>query len=204
MSHVFLGETPTGIISLLPQNITQEDIDKHDEKNFLKNQQKNGLVNSSSHTNNRVRRAFSMPRNPFRLSRRSNKITEREKINGSERETGLAGGGKYRQSKSINNEASVLAIEGGDGIHGGDESSNNELLEMPQPTKENGMGGGGKKRLFRRSSLRKFITRIAQQMTSVNIGVGFFFNVFSSFFCSHRTFLFYFSRLVCVSALFLF
>lgn len=103
-----------------------------------------------------IRRAFSMPRNPFRLSRRV-KITNTANNN------------------EQNAETTAAALIGADA---GNQSMNgNSMPEQQQQLHEQ----DNKHRIFRRSAWKKFLSRIAQQMTSSSIGVS---TVHSMLLCS--------------------
>lgn len=92
-----------------------------------------------------IRRAFSMPRNPFRLSRRV-KITN------------------TANSNEQNAETTAAALIGADA---GNQSMNGNSVPEQQPHEQD-----NKHRIFRRSAWKKFLSRIAQQMTSSSIGVS--------------------------------
>lgn len=111
MSHIILGETPTGVINL-QSKITEEDIKKS--------------IQSKTDKKLRRRTTFSMPKNLFRLSRR-NTLNINNKINNSDN--------CVKDTNNLNDEKN---------------SDKN-------------------RRIFRRASWRKFISRIAQ--LTVNIGV---------------------------------
>lgn len=111
MSHIILGETPTGVINL-QSKITEEDIKKS--------------IQSKTEKKLRRRTTFSMPKNLFRLSRR-NTLNINNKINNSDN--------CVKDTNNLNDEKN---------------SDKN-------------------RRIFRRASWRKFISRIAQ--LTVNIGV---------------------------------
>lgn len=132
MSQIIIGETTTGMISLIP-SVTEEDIKKYHEHQNQENKPKK---------TKKIRRTFSMPRNPFRMSIKRNDENTTD-TNASTITT-------TTPPKTPTNTNTTI-------IH--DEDDSNKI--------------GSTKRLFRRSSLRKFITRIAQQMTSVNIGVSY-------------------------------
>jgi hypothetical protein len=97
-----------------------------------------------------LKKSFSRSFNPFRLSKRSN-----QKANADE----------HRRSN--------------DAINGGQQSDdkkrtikNDNLTVKVEVSEGGGDGKGGSKKIFRRSSFKKFLTRIAQQMTTINIGVS--------------------------------
>lgn len=92
-----------------------------------------------------IRRAFSMPRNPFRLSRR---VKSTNAANGNEQ----------------NAETMAAAVTSADG---GNQSLNGVSVPEQQPREQD-----NKHRIFRRSAWKKFLSRIAQQMTSSSIGVS--------------------------------
>ncbi|XP_052895389.1 ubiquitin carboxyl-terminal hydrolase 31 [Anopheles moucheti] len=110
-------------------------------------------VTAGGGASSKLKRAFSMPRNPFQGSRGSNQ-TVKAVGNGN----GLSTGEKDDESRcdsrlpSGNQKKSSTTTEGGAG------------------TGTN--GSGSEKKIFRRLSVKKFINRIAQQMTYVNRTVG--------------------------------
>ena len=108
---------------------------KIDEQNNL-----DSVINNKE--KKKVRRAFSMPRNPFRLSQKI-KITKED-----------------TDSNMVTNKSGTLTSIS---------QSEEPQQEQPQKPQRNETG---KARVFRRSSWKKFVSRIAQQMTSINIGVS--------------------------------
>lgn len=94
-----------------------------------------------------IRRAFSMPRNPFRLSRR---VKCANAANG------------HEQNAETTAAALIGADDGNQSMNG-----NSEPEQQQQPH-----GQDNKHRIFRRSAWKKFLSRIAQQMTSSSIGVS--------------------------------
>lgn len=98
-----------------------------------------------------IRRAFSMPRNPFRLSRR---VKCTNAANGHEQ----------------NAETTAAALIGADA---GNQSMNGNSEPEPEPEQQQQPHEqDNKHRIFRRSAWKKFLSRIAQQMTSSSIGVS--------------------------------
>lgn len=143
MSCGFMGDAPPGLIEILPC-LTQNENDYRSEVDDKNHRGSNSISNATAAGARRIRRAFSIPRYPFRMSQRSrnsnNNIDESS---------------NNKTTNEMNNCEEMNTLS--------EETQVNIIVE------ENGQK---KKRLFRRSSLRKFITRIAQQMTFVNIGVS--------------------------------
>ncbi|XP_050073517.1 ubiquitin carboxyl-terminal hydrolase 43 [Anopheles maculipalpis] len=113
----------------------------------------------------KLKRAFSMPRNPFQGSRGSNQPPAKAVGNGNG--TAGAAGEKDDESRcdlrltnSSNQKKSTTAITVGSGSEG------------VGPATNGASSGGNEKKIFRRLSVKKFINRIAQQMTYVNRTVG--------------------------------
>ncbi|XP_053663016.1 ubiquitin carboxyl-terminal hydrolase 31 [Anopheles marshallii] len=110
-------------------------------------------VTTGGGASSKLKRAFSMPRNPFQGSRGSHQ-TVKAVGNGN----GISAGEKDDESRcdsrlpSSNQKKPTATTEGGAG------------------TGTN--GSGSEKKIFRRLSVKKFINRIAQQMTYVNRSVG--------------------------------
>jgi hypothetical protein len=104
---------------------------------------------SESSSGKKIRKSFSM-RNPFRLSKRNNKNSEdSNQCDAINSENDKSDDKKMIKTEKIEN---LTAKDSSEGVN-----INN---------------GGTKKTVFRRSSFKKFLTRIAQQMTSINIGVS--------------------------------
>jgi hypothetical protein len=97
-----------------------------------------------------LKKSFSRSFNPFRLSKRSN-------LKASAEDT-------HRSNDAIN---------GGQQSDDKKRTIKNDNLTAKVEVSEGGADGkGGNKKIFRRSSFKKFLTRIAQQMTTLNIGVS--------------------------------
>lgn len=115
----------------------------------------------------KIRRAFSMPRNPFRLSRRFKTGTSSsgkelpDNNQSKDQVTNVDGAPHNTTTPTTMNETEVAA---------------GRMYESSTaPTTNNNINNitnNNKNRLFRRTSWKKFLSRIAQQMTSINIGVS--------------------------------
>ncbi|XP_035911848.1 ubiquitin carboxyl-terminal hydrolase 31 [Anopheles stephensi] len=119
----------------------------------------------------KLKRAFSMPRNPFQGSRGSNHPAAKAVGNGN----GTAGAAGEKDDESrcdsrltncSNQKKSTTTTTAGSDGGGGTEGAG------PGTNVGGGGGGGNEKKIFRRLSVKKFINRIAQQMTYVNRTVG--------------------------------
>uniref|UniRef100_A0A182QQM7 ubiquitinyl hydrolase 1 n=1 Tax=Anopheles farauti TaxID=69004 RepID=A0A182QQM7_9DIPT len=116
-----------------------------------------GTTTQPSGASSKLKRAFSMPRNPFQGSRVA------------------SGAGAATATQTIK------AVGNGNGGGSGtatsekdDESRCDSRLSNGEVKKKSAASGGdgGEKKIFRRLSVKKFINRIAQQMTYVNRTVG--------------------------------
>ncbi|XP_058125776.1 ubiquitin carboxyl-terminal hydrolase 43 [Anopheles ziemanni] len=141
----------------------------------------------------KLKRAFSMPRNPFQGSRSSTpKVSNRlggGYSNDSEAaasKTSNGDGDGSNNSKNVTSDVSSAtdtsrlyssASSGQhDGAHKASSNSNNKLkttsvvdeMAGPRDGEGEGVAGHSDKKIFRRLSVKKFINRIAQQMTYVN------------------------------------
>ena len=116
---------------------------------------------SAGGASSKLKRAFSMPRNPFQGSRGSSNPPGKAVGNGN----GTAAAGEKddesrcdsRLTNSNNQKKSTTTTASSGGGGGGGEG-----------TGATGNGNGSEKKIFRRLSVKKFINRIAQQMTYVN------------------------------------
>uniref|UniRef100_A0A182P3M8 Tafazzin n=1 Tax=Anopheles epiroticus TaxID=199890 RepID=A0A182P3M8_9DIPT len=117
-------------------------------------------VTTGSGASSKLKRAFSMPRNPFQGSRGSN---------------------HHQPAKAVGNGNGTAAGEKDDESHCDSRLTNSNQKKPTTTTPSNGGGTEGKgtaggngseKKIFRRLSVKKFINRIAQQMTYVNRTVG--------------------------------
>lgn len=143
-----------------PQQQQPQQLQPNDQQNQNQNQQQQTiLINACEKEKKKVRRAFSMPRNPFRLSRRfkskdqnhdNESVKSNLKMNNCNKQTTMEDKSKTLPSTAI------TRTEGG--------------LEQQQQRNHNEQDN--KHRMFRRSAWKKFLSRIAQQMTAVNIGVS--------------------------------
>ncbi|XP_049293795.1 ubiquitin carboxyl-terminal hydrolase 31 [Anopheles funestus] len=109
---------------------------------------------SGGGASSKLKRAFSMPRNPFQGSRGSNQT-----------------------AKVVGNGNGTTAVEKDDEsrcdsrlTNSNQKKSTTTATELGAETGTN--GSGSEKKIFRRLSVKKFINRIAQQMTYVNRTVG--------------------------------
>lgn len=126
-------------------------------------------ANSGSASGKKLRRAFSMPRNPFRLSRRfksGGSVPGKDLPNTDETTDGVAENGATPLAAAAAPASITNGTEAAAGV-GGDNSTTMSTMTVTKNT-------NNKHRLFRRTSWKKFLSRIAQQMTSINIGVSVF------------------------------
>lgn len=152
----------------------------------------NEVLNESKGKKRNIRRAFSMPRNPFRLSRRV-KITTIAKndqiVEGDDTIMAPATNNCNQSFHSIdgncngsnNNSTTVTIVKNNtlptgtttatmngttNILYTGASQSQSQQKQQQEHEQDN------KHRMFRRSAWKKFLSRIAQQMTSSNIGVS--------------------------------
>uniref|UniRef100_A0A182JW52 Tafazzin n=1 Tax=Anopheles christyi TaxID=43041 RepID=A0A182JW52_9DIPT len=118
-------------------------------------------VTTGGAASSKLKRAFSMPRNPFQGSRGSNQPAKAVG-NGNGTAATTAAGAKDDESRcdsrltnSNQKKSTTTTVSNGVGADGA-----------------GGNGNGSEKKIFRRLSVKKFINRIAQQMTYVNRTVG--------------------------------
>lgn len=155
----------------------------------------------------KIRRAFSMPRNPFRWSRKfktSNSAADNASSAGGSNSaiSSCVGGGRGRAGSIVSlssYEAICKDTNGGNGgaVSGSHESKASDSIKRDTIGKVsdqkivNGkpVSGGNEgnnnnaatntNRILRRSSFRKFLNRIAQHVsTSINVGVSAIFSIF--------------------------
>lgn len=132
-----------------------------------------------------IRRAFSMPRNPFRLSKRvkiTNATTKSTSMDATATTPSSQNRGKSAQTAdSADEEAATVQNKNNTlpstlnehetataTVNG---KINHSLMEMSHSEQQQ-QKDNSKYRMFRRSAWKKFLSRIAQQMTSGNIGVS--------------------------------
>lgn len=144
-----------------------------------KSSEKHASVTSTS--SKKVRRAFSMPRNPFRWSRKFRTNSNKE-VTSSDASISTPGSKKSgrvvekhsqlsseEQLANSNNDRDCMLIHlpGDPDNSAGSESSNKKSQSQRSESITSAAN-----RVLRRSSFRKFLTRIAQHVTSVSIGVS--------------------------------
>lgn len=105
-----------------------------------------------------IRRAFSMPRNPFRMSRRAKTTNATTKI--------------IEHSKSMNNDDEYDKSNHSIEMMASNLDKHNTLPNKITTKLENYPDNNNKYRVFRRSTWKKFISRIAQQINTNNFGVS--------------------------------
>lgn len=111
----------------------------------------------------KVRRAFSMPLNPFRLSRRF-LGKQSPKSCGSPPNAATATDCLSQSKGTTTNEKSAQPAAAATTTTMNETESNRENSAAPDAKHH--------QRVFRRTSFKKFMSRIAQQMTSISIGVS--------------------------------
>ncbi|KAH8401764.1 hypothetical protein KR009_007759 [Drosophila setifemur] len=131
----------------------------------------NGTGTLATSTAKKIRRAFSMPRNPFRWSRKFKTATS---PSGGED----AGTGKDTQERRGSHTAISSCVSGGRGRSGSIVSLssyegpasviNNNNTTTNTASNGNANNNNKRTRALRRSSFRKFLNRIAQHLTTVN------------------------------------
>ncbi|CAD7077202.1 unnamed protein product [Hermetia illucens] len=144
-----------------------------------KSSEKHASVTSTS--SKKVRRAFSMPRNPFRWSRKFRTNSNKE-VTSSDASISTPGSKKSgrvvekhsqlsseEQLANSNNDRDCMLIHlpGDPDNSAGSESSNKKSQSQRSESITSAAN-----RVLRRSSFRKFLTRIAQHVTSVSIGTN--------------------------------
>lgn len=156
----------------------------------------------------KIRRAFSMPRNPFRWSRKfktSNSAAGNANSAGGSNSaiSSCVGGGRGRAGSIVSlssYEAICKDISGG-AVSGTRESNtcgsikrdaigkvSDQKIVNGKPASggnetNNHSGANNTNRILRRSSFRKFLNRIAQHVsTSINVGVSAIFSIFLHFY----------------------
>lgn len=146
---------------------------------------------TTKETGNRLRRAFSMPRNPFRLSLRKHNnpdmVAGRTEVKGNDTiptppnkstfdddvtaatttVTNDSASSSSTSNSSVTKSAAAVVTH----------ISSENMVELqkqqePQQISSAASTSSNKHRIFRRSSWKKMISRFAQQMTSINIGVS--------------------------------
>ncbi|XP_055916818.1 ubiquitin carboxyl-terminal hydrolase 43 isoform X2 [Eupeodes corollae] len=185
-----------------PQPHSQCETPSQSQPQLQPQQQQNNIKQSLSLTTaagKKIRRAFSMPRNPFRWSRKfktnNNNNTSTSSSSGT---NGAAGSGRNsvgsssgvvvaidgidrkragarlgRDSDETRNKSKTLDSRTTAGRGGGGDGGNGIGLggEAPLPTAagepNQNKSGNNSQRVFRRSSFRKFLNRIAQHVSSV-------------------------------------
>lgn len=117
-------------------------------------------TSKSSSGGSKLKRAFSMSRNPFQsVSRRTKKATEKSAT--------LATATAMTNAGVVTSEQNSINSGGGTGRGGG--NGNESKIQGSAEAKS-----GPEKKILRRLSVKKFINRIAQQMTYGNLTVSEF------------------------------
>lgn len=170
------------------------------------NTRNSDVVVNVSKEKKKLRRAFSMPRNPFRLSRRFNKNTKESDASAIQttKLSEIGDCAKVTPNRSTQTMSSALSAAApppppppSSQLSSASTPPNQATATSVAPTTAmatttitptmNGTGAAHKHRIFRRPSFKKFLSRIAQQVTSINIGVSSLrISVFSQFIHSNN------------------
>lgn len=132
---------------------------------------------SSAGGKKKIRRAFSMPRNPFRLSRRFKTGTSASsgkelQDNNQSKDQVTDIDGAHHQTNTTTKTTTLNESEMAAGRVVIESSNMATTITNNNSSINNNNSSNNKNRLFRRTSWKKFLSRIAQQMTSINIGVS--------------------------------
>lgn len=119
-----------------------------------------------------IRRAFSMPRNPFRLSRRAKNATSSTIVETSVASVNGNDTTSNEHNLGNNDDACNQSVDSA----GSSETTKRSTLPvgamMENRQQKTEIEQDNKHRLFRRSAWKKFLIRIAQQLTSNTLGVS--------------------------------
>lgn len=155
-----------------PQQQQETKTDQNQSQQQEEEQQQTTIIqiNENEKEKKKVRRAFSMPRNPFRLSRRIKLKSEQ-----SQHQNNL---NECSKDDSMTNTTIISTITTMEDKSKTLPSPSTKMGESEQQHhQKNNNEQDNKYRMFRRSAWKKFLSRIAQQVTSVNIGVSIQFNI---------------------------
>lgn len=115
----------------------------------------------------KLKRAFSMSRNPFHSVSRQTGKKAVEKSG-----TGTPAAATMTNASVVTSEQNSINSGGGGGGGGGREGRGGGNGTDPKVQGNSEAKSGSEKKIFRRLSVKKFINRIAQQMTYVNLAVS--------------------------------
>lgn len=172
---------------------TSTSCSKSENQENRENRKINGVIAAAATTaaGKKIRRAFSMPRNPFRWSRKFKTNTNNQTTSSGSEVTGdggvvgrksvdLSNGGgniiEHKERAETKNKSKTL--DGRERERGCDSRSGGGGTNTPSSANQNenqNKNGNNSQRVFRRSSFRKFLNRIAQHVSSVG-SIGQFEN----------------------------
>lgn len=117
----------------------------------------------------KLKRAFSLSRNPFHSVSRQTGRKAVEKLSGTGTPAAAAALGTMTNASVVTSEQNSIN-SGGGGRGGGGGNGTDPKVQGNSAAAE--AKSGSERKIFRRLSVKKFINRIAQQMTYVNLAVS--------------------------------